>query len=144
MLSKSFCDVLSKSFCDETVSWEVILWMLIEIWNYGRTVLVFEKMNFLRCFMWTGLWAGTARKFWRAWRAGLARKKTHRAMPGPKIRPACLLGTARRAWRAYSARTPSGRAGPLSCQPGRAVAHLYPLDSHQCLTPNTCKMLVSI
>ena len=73
-----------------------------------------------------GPWPGTARGLGRASRAGTARKKAHRAVPGPKARHEAHSGTAREARQPVAARPLPGRAGPTSCRggPGRPVGHL--------------------
>ena len=60
------------------------------------TVTVTVTMISLRCFNATRLWAGTAREFGRAYRAGTAWISAHRAVLRPKGRHDARRGTARR------------------------------------------------
>ena len=55
---------------------------------------VLDERSKLRCFNGTGLWAGTARGFGRAYQAGTARISARRAVLGPKARHETLRGTA--------------------------------------------------
>ena len=73
---------------------------------------VLDERSSLRHFNGTGLWAGTARRFGRAYQAGTVRISARRAVLGPKARHETRRGTAREARRAVPARPPTGRAWP--------------------------------
>ena len=66
----------------------------------------------LSCFNGMGPWAGTVRRFCRAYQAGTVRILARRAVLGPKARHETRRGTARKARRAVPARPPAGHAWP--------------------------------
>ena len=74
-----------------------------------------------------GPWPGTARGLGRASRAGTARKKAHRAVPGPEAKHEARSGTARVDPMPFGPCQPDivpagpGRAGPLAIYSGNKV-----------------------